>query len=73
MTSASVLPRLSRDADARMRAALDRKSSIATHYIPIISVSNQQFRSTPLVGSLVIPLHLGMPGVLRNSSSNQLF
>ena len=34
MTNASVLPRLSRDADARMRAALDRKSSIATHYIP---------------------------------------
>ncbi len=34
MTNASVLPRLSRDADARMRAAVDRKSSIATHYIP---------------------------------------
>jgi hypothetical protein len=36
MTNASVLPRLSRDADARMRAAIDRKTSIATHYIPII-------------------------------------
>jgi hypothetical protein len=60
MTNASVLPRLSRDADARMRAALDRKLSIATHYIPIVSVRNQQFRSTPLVGSLVISLHLGM-------------
>jgi hypothetical protein len=33
MTNASVLPRFSRDADARMRAALDRKSSIATNYI----------------------------------------
>ena len=59
MTDASVLPRLSRDADARMRAAIDRRSSIATHYIPIISVRNQsvrnqQFRSTPLVGSLGI-------------------
>jgi hypothetical protein len=60
MTNASVLPRLSRDADARMRAPLDRESSIATHYIPIISVRNQQFRSTPLVGSLGISLHLGM-------------
>ena len=61
MTNANVLPRLSRNADTRMRTALDRKSSIATHYIPIISVRNQQFRSTtPLVGSLVISLHLGM-------------
>jgi hypothetical protein len=49
MTNASMLPRLSRDVDARMRGAIDRKSSIATHYIPIISVRNQQFRSTPLV------------------------
>ncbi len=40
MTNASVLPRLSHDADARMRAAIDHKSSIATHYIPIISVRN---------------------------------
>jgi hypothetical protein len=60
MTNASMLPRLSRDVDARMRAAIDRKSSIATHYIPIISVRNQQFRSTPLVGTLGISLHLGM-------------
>ena len=60
MTNAGVLPRLSRDAGARMRAPLDRESSIATHYIPIISVRNQQFRSTPLVGSLGISLHLGM-------------
>ncbi len=43
MTNASVPPRLSRDADARMRAALNRKSSIATHSIPVISVRNQQF------------------------------
>jgi|SRR5215471_5741050 len=43
-----------------MRAALDRESSIATRHIPIISVRNQQFKSTPLVGSLVISLHLGI-------------
>jgi hypothetical protein len=60
MTNASMLPRLSRDVDARMRAAIDRESSIATHYIPIISVRNQQFRNTRLVRSLVISLHLGM-------------
>ena len=42
MTNASVLPRLSRDADARMRAPLNRESSIATHYIPIIADRNQQ-------------------------------
>jgi len=60
MRNASVFLRLTRDADARMRAALDRELSISTHYIPIISVRNQQLRSTPMVGSLVSSLHLGM-------------
>jgi hypothetical protein len=68
--NASVLPRLSRDAAARMRAAIDRK--IEYPYIPIISVRNQQF-GVPLVRSLVISLHLGMCGVLQNNFLRLVF
>ena len=50
MTDAIVLSRLSRDADVGMQAAIDRKSSIATHYSPSFLLGTSSLGVDPRLG-----------------------